>query len=114
MPPVCQCALGRLRRRLGAAGDVGVGGDGGRELLPVFLRAHAIDARDEEIQRIVPVERDVPIGEPLLRLAPERTVGVVADERRERERRALVLVPRGVRLREGVEGLRRRIGLGLL
>src|SRR5436190_23940783 len=72
------------------AADFGIRGDVRRDLLPEGLVVHAVDAGDQLRQRILAVDaRRGARAEPLARLTCQRVVGVMADQRREREGRAL-------------------------
>src|SRR5207245_10788732 len=106
---LCQCAL---RPRRGGAADVRVGRDRVRELLPVGLAPHALDVGEQELHRVVAVERGGGGPQALLGLASERALGMVAGEGSEREGRPFGLVAGGVDLGEAGEA--RRGGSGLV
>src|SRR5207245_11788039 len=103
------CALGRGRS---GAADFRVGRNRIGELLPVGLAPHALDAGEQELHRVVAVEREGGGAQALLGLAPERAFGMVAGEGGEREGRPFGLVAGGVDLGEAGEA--RRGGSGLV
>src|SRR5437667_1453671 len=108
---LCQCAL---RPRRGGAADVRVGRDRVRELLPVGLAPHALDVGEQELHRVVAVERGGGGSQALFGFAPERALGMVAGEGGEREGRPFGLVTGGVDLGEPVQALRGGVGLGVV
>src|SRR5438445_587703 len=85
----------------GPAADARIGGHRVRDLLPIALRAHAVDARDQEGAWVLAhLRTDVP--EPLARVGREGPFGVVAKQRGERQGRALALFAPRVLLRERI------------